>query len=178
MADYLSDSFINVTPGGQTSLYLKAKFFASYSIVNSNAVVPVLSVTVPANTLTAESSLLIWLNGSGTNTTGVNQSLVVTVKFGATSYSPPVSTLQITNGAGVISKVYMNGIISNESSTSAQIFGGSAISGTSPLSQSRVMGGTSAEDTTQDQTLEIDLQLGAADPNLAISGGVTVLAIG
>lgn len=177
MPDQMSDSFINVTPGGSTSLYLRLKLFSAFSISNSAASTPILSATVPAGTLTAESSLLIWVNATGGNTTGGNQSATVTVKFGGTTIGTATG-VAFQNSINPTS-VYLSSIMSNENTVLAQIYGGSvsyALAGA--VAATRVLGGTAAKDTTQDQALEVDWQFTLADPALSVTGGVTVLAIG
>lgn len=159
----------------------------AFDIVSSAAETDLLNVSVPGGTLSANSALLIAIEGDVLSNANNSDTILVKIKFGGTTLWASTATLGTTSTTHYA--FFLNALLANENATNAQRLAGrcsigprtAATTGIGPFGTadqtSATFGGTSAVDTTSSQTLEITATLGHSSASFEFKGSAHVLVI-
>ncbi len=147
-------------------------------VVNTAAETSIASVVVPANALRTDRMVRLTLVGDYLNNSGVARTLIVRVKFGATTLYNDVSAAL---GFGALRRpIAINLCLANQNANNVQVLGGQidigtiggATSGLGDLAvtapQLTVLSGSAAEDSTIPKTFDITVQHQVAAATISI----------
>jgi len=150
---------------------------STLQIVNSAADTIIYSYTIPANLLGTKGAVRMDIAGKFNNATGISRNLSFKVAFGTTPTTVYSDALSVSTDAGGFRAVDIHLVFGNDGATNAQKLSGlfsmgnntgpsTGFGALSGLSAAYPFGGTSAKDTTLDQTLAVYAKLVTNDPAL------------
>lgn len=173
-------TFQNASGGWATGILFQTTT-SSTVITNSTTETTIFSGTVPGGTLGTGGAVHFYITGQITNVSGAGQTFILRVKFGGTTmYAATSASLSSTSTARTFQ---IEGWVNPENSASAQRFGGTLainapvaattgygpLDGTPPMFYLPCFGGTATVDSSSDRTLDITMELSAADSNYSVT---------
>jgi hypothetical protein len=175
-------------PAGANGSSILNEDYSTVTVSNTSAETAVYTYTVPGGTLGTGGGLHIRLFGTYLNNHNTGDSVVVSVKFGATTLWS--SSASLTTRSANPASLYFDVFLGNTGATNSQKLGGSVSFGRSPTSApaagtgsfsttniDALPYGTSAEDSTAAKTLTITVKFNTAQTTLALSKQAAIVEL-
>ena len=146
-----------ITAGAQARPFILSRDATEVTLSNSTTLTTLVTVSIPANTIGADSGIRYRILGSSLNSSGGNVVYTFDILYGTAALFGSLNTFTLANDTGFPFAV--NGVLVGRGTTSQQVFQGTWFNGATGSG----VGGNATEDVTTTLDLKFRVQMDTAD---------------